>query len=110
MSFLLLLVLLLCVACIAIGVVKKKASFLIAFGGSVLLYLVSCYAWFALQWFNVVRVDGLFKRLGLHRTGGVWGGLAFFGPPLLPVVIFNLLFIFIRRRKRKGAPLTIDPE
>lgn len=103
MSSLLLLVLLFCLACIAIGVFKKKASFLIAFGVSVLLYLVSIYAWFALQWINVVRVDDLFKRLGLDRTGGFWGGLAFFGPPLLPVVIFNLLFIFIRRRKKKSA-------
>lgn len=101
MSSLLLLVLLLCVACIAIGVVKKKASVLIAFGGSVLLYLVSCYAWFALWWFNVVRVDGLFVRLGLYRTGGGWGLVAFFAPPLLPVVVFNWLLIFIRRRKRK---------
>lgn len=101
MFSILLLILLVCAACILFGIFKPKAWFLIVLGASVLLYVIGWYVWMMLWWFQVIRLEELFPKSEFHRAQGGWALIKLFVPPLLPVIILNCLLVVIWRRKSK---------
>ena len=68
---------------------------------SLLIYLPSYFAWYALQYFQVVPVDSLLKQtfgIESHQLVGTGlGALVLFGPPLLPSIVILCWFFLIRR-------------
>lgn len=98
----LLLILVVSIACITVGVLQPKARFLIAIGGSIILYVPSWFIWISLWWFQVVSFNALLARAGIHNADSGWIQILLFLPPLLPVIVFNLLLIARRRRRKKS--------
>ncbi len=70
---------------------------------SLLIRLASCFAWYALQYFQVVPVDSLLRQtfgVESHQLVGTrLGALVLFGPPLPPSIVMLCRLFLIRRRR-----------
>lgn len=100
------LVLVLGLAGIVVGVLVPKARFLAVISGCILLYIVSCFAWWFTLWRGFISFDGLLASVRWTKYERVVGASLYFGPPfLLP---FLLLTFFVGRslRRRKNNRVT----
>ena len=106
MTVILIILLMLLIMSVAVAVFAPSVRLLAVIVTSTLLYVPSCFVWFALQYFQVVPVDHLLKGMfGIysHQLIGTWlGSLVFFGPPLLPSVILFCSFLLLAKFKRSG--------
>lgn len=82
----------LCLIGIMFGRLIPGGQWLGLIGGAVLLYLASLIAWWFALYFQLVPLDRALARLNIYRTEGALGALIYFGPPLLPVVAFLLVY------------------
>ncbi len=110
MIVILILLLMLLIMSVAVAVFAPSARLLAVIAVSILLYVPSCFVWFALQYFQVVPVDHLLKEMfGIYSyqlVGTGLGRLVFFGPPLLPSVILFCSFLLLSKFKRGGEGIT----
>ncbi len=91
---------------VAVAVFAPSARLLAVIAVSILLYVPSCFVWFALQYFQVVPVDTLLKEMfSIYKQQIVGTGLSrlvCFGPPLLPSVFLYCSFLLLSKFKRSG--------
>ena len=111
MEIALTLVIALGLAGIVVGVLVPKARFLAIISGSILLYVVSCFAWWFTLWRGFISFDALLAPVRWTKYERVVGASLYFGVPLLPPLLL-LLFLAgksLRRRKKSGIPSHSPP-
>jgi hypothetical protein len=89
MEIFLLLAILTCAACIAVGLLVPALRPLAVSGSAALLFLVCLLGWWAL----------IYAGVGPELPRGLLGSIFFFVPPLLPAAVF----VYILRRRGDAA-------
>ena len=105
MEIVLTLIFSLCLAGIVVGVLVPKVRPVALFSGCVLLYVVSCFAWWMALWLRVVSYDRLIAPVRWTEYERIVGAGLYLGVPLLPPLTLLLFFISrsYRRRRRSRA-------
>lgn len=84
-----------------------RARYLAVVSGCILLYAVSCLAWWATLWLGFVSLDRLLAPVRWTEYERVVGASLYFGVPLLPPLLLLSLFggrSLCRRRRGCAAP------
>ena len=92
----------LCLAGIAVGLLVPRARFLSVISGCILLYVVSFFAWGIALWLGFVSLDRLLAPVRWTKYEWIVGTGLYIGVPLLPPFLFLSFFAgrSLRRRKK----------
>jgi hypothetical protein len=97
-SALLILMIVVGIACVAVGLSVRGARVVAVFGGALLILVVSFVAWLMLIFTGVVNVEGWLAVAGV-RLERPWVAVAYLTPPLLPAMIFLTLYAVLASRR-----------
>jgi hypothetical protein len=98
LSALLVLMVLVGVVCVAVGLSVRGARVLAAFGGALLILVVTFVAWLMLIFMGAVNVEAWLAAAGI-RLEKPWAAVAYLTPPLLPAMLFLTLYAVLAGRR-----------
>jgi hypothetical protein len=81
-----------CVVAIALGWLVPRLRAVAIVAAALLVLLVGLVVWWALLFFQVVRLDALLNAVGVYRLDPPGLLLVLLLPPLVPAVAFGLFF------------------
>ncbi len=86
------------VVCVAVGLSVRGAKALAVFGGALLVLLAIFFVWFMLIFMGVVNVEAWLAVAGI-RLERPWVVVAYLTPPLVPVIVFVILYAVLAERR-----------